>query len=235
MKVALVSGASRGIGEAIARKLAKSGWNLMLIARNESDLENVAARIKSQNEVSVLTRSCDVTNADSISDVVKETESSLGAIGLCICNAGIGKFKDINSFTESDWEQQLDINAKGSFLLARECAKSMIARKYGQLIFITSDAAKRTFPNGSVYCASKFAQYGFASALRSELKHHNIRVTIVMPGLVSSYFNDGSPNDQDKAEWLKPDDVAEAVNYISSTPPYVVVDELTLHPISQDY
>ena len=235
MKTAIVSGASRGIGSAIAEKLAGNGWSLGLLARSADEMSKSAGEIQSRFGVQTHVSACDVSMPDDVVAAFSTVEESLGVVDLVVCNAGVGKFALATETGADDWDLQMDVNAKGSFLLAKEASRRMIERGNGQIIFIASDASRRTFSNGTSYCASKFAQYGLASALRHELRPHGVRVSVVMPGLVASYFNDGDPESADKATWLKPDDVADAVAYIASTPPNVVIDELVLHPISQDW
>ena len=100
---------------------------------------------------------------------------------------------------------------------------------------LASDVAKRTFSGGSLYCASKYAQDAFSASLRKELRSHGIKVSVVYPGLVDTFFHDGNPGQPHRAEYLKPHDIADAVAYILNAPAHVVIDELMLHPLVQDY
>lgn len=231
---ALVSGASRGIGEAIARKLAQSNWKVGLLARSAQDLTRVANEI-TQSGGEAFAFPVDVTDAAELEKQLVAVKTRLCEIDLLVCNAGSGKFAPALDMSAADWDEQMNLNAKASFVLTKLVAQEMVQRKKGQIVFITSDAAKRTFSNGSVYCASKYAQYAFASALRQELRPLGVRVTVLLPGLVASYFNNSAPDSDEKASWLKPSDVADAVAYAVSVPPNVIVDEITLHPVSQDW
>lgn len=231
---ALVSGASRGIGEAISRRLAEAKWKVGLLARSERDLARVASDIQ-QAGGDACSFPVDVTNAAELEQQFAAIKKQLGDIDLLVCNAGSGKFAHALDMSVQDWDEQMNLNAKASFVLTKFVAQEMVQRKRGQIVFITSDAAKRTFASGSVYCASKYAQYAFASALRQELRPQGVRVTVLLPGLVASYFNNSGPDSQEKASWLKPSDVADAVAYAVSVPPNVIVDEIMLHPASQDW
>ncbi|MBY0547797.1 MAG: SDR family oxidoreductase [Candidatus Obscuribacterales bacterium] len=231
---ALVSGASRGIGEAISRRLAESKWRVGLLARSEEDLARVADDINQSGGES-FAFPVDVTNAVELERQFAALKEQLGAIDLLVCNAGSGKFAHALDMSLQDWDEQMNLNARASFVLTRLVAQEMVQRRKGQIVFITSDAAKRTFASGSVYCASKYAQYAFASALRQELRPQGVRVTVLLPGLVASYFNNSEPDSEEKASWLKPSDVADAVAYAVSVPSSVIVDEITLHPVSQDW
>ncbi len=235
LKTALITGASRGIGKAIAVKLAAHGLNLVLLSRTKSDLDAVKSEIETGGASgSVLTLPCDILNVENIKSAVNEAIAKFEQIDLLVCNAGVGKFGNLAETTESDWDQMLNTNAKGSFLLAQQIAPPMVSRGDGQMIFVTSDVAKRTFATGAIYCASKFAQYAFASALRQELRPAGVRVSVIMPGLVASSFNDSDADSPEKATWLKPADVADAVMYIAAAPQHVLIDEITLHPVSQE-
>lgn len=234
MRTALISGASRGIGESIAQRLAADGWRTALLARNEADLARVSEGIN-QSGGSAVPFCMDVTDSERLTAGFADIQGALGQIDLLICNAGAGKFIGALDATYQDWDTQMNLNARASFGISRLVAPHMVARGKGQIVFITSDAAQRTFANGSLYCASKYAQYAFASALRQELRPHGVKVTVLMPGLVASYFNDSSPESAEKADWLRPSDVADAVAYAVSVPENVIVDEITLHPMSQDW
>ncbi|MBX9689958.1 MAG: SDR family oxidoreductase [Candidatus Obscuribacterales bacterium] len=234
MNTAMISGASRGIGRAIALELARKGWGLVLLSRSAGDLDRVGAEAGSAGAPKVMCLPCDILHSANIEESVKKVQESFNSLDLLVCNAGVGKFSPVLESTETDWEQMMNTNAKGSFMLSKAIAPLMVQKKSGQIIFIASDVARRTFPNGSIYCASKFAQFAFASALRQELRAQGVRVSVIMPGLVASEFNDGKADADEKADWLKPADVAAAVGYIVDAPSHVLVDEITLHPLSQE-
>ncbi len=233
-KTALISGASRGIGEAIAYRLARDGFRVALLARSQLDLTRVANNII-RSGGNAITFCVDLTNSYALEKQFDEIQYTLDRIDLLVCNAGAGKFQSALHSSLEDWDEQMNLNAKASFVLSKLVAVQMVQRRHGQIVFITSDAAKRTFPNGSLYCASKFAQHAYASALRQELRSAGVKVTVILPGLVASYFNSSTPDSMEKADWLKPDDVADAVAYAVSTPHNVIVDEIMLHPMSQDW
>lgn len=233
-KCAIISGASRGIGEAISRKLAQDGYRVCLLARNENDLNALCASI-SESGGDAVAFAVDLSNAEELNEKFARIGSTLGTVDLLVCNAGAGKFQPIMELELADWDLQMNLNARASFVLSRLVVPLMVQRKKGHLVFITSDAARRTFSNGVAYCASKFAQHAMAAALRQELRPSNVKVTEILPGLVASYFNNSTPDSQEKSDWLKPADVADAVSYAVAAPPNVIVDEIMLHPMSQSW
>lgn len=233
-KTAVISGASRGIGEAIARKLAAENFKVCLLARNEQDLARIRNDIESSGG-EAMTLSVDLSDPNSLDKVFSKITDTLGSLDLVICNAGCGKFSAALETSVEDWDAQMNLNARSSFILSKLASSVMVHQGRGQIIFIASDAATRTFAQGSSYCASKYAQYAYASALRREVRASGIKVTVVLPGLVASYFNDATPDSEEKLNWLRPEDVADAVYYAASAPNHVVVDEITLHPMCQEY
>ncbi len=234
VRTALVSGASRGIGEAIALRLAKDGWQIGLMARNQADLTRVREQIE-QAGGKAADICIDLSDGQGMRERLDELRTRLGPIELLVCNAGTGKFISALDANADDWDTQMNLNARASFVLSQLVGAEMKERRQGHLVFITSDAAKRTFSNGSLYCASKYAQYAFASALRQELRPYGVKVSVLLPGLVASYFNDSSPQSAEKADWLQPSDVADAVAYAVSAPANVSIDEIMLHPMSQEW
>lgn len=129
----------------------------------------------------------------------------------------------------------MDVNVKGSFLLSKAALPHLKAARHGHILAVASDVSKRTFANGSLYCASKYAQDAFFAALRREVRPHNIKVSVIYPGLVDTHFHNSGPG-QDKNHWyMRAEDIASAIAYVINTPPHVCVDELMLHPMGQDW
>lgn len=232
MKTAIISGASRGIGKAIALKLGREGCTFRLISRSTSELESLKSELETLGSIAQ-TFKCDISNVEEVEQCTAEILNSVENIDLLVLNAGVGSFAAVADSNVSDWDSMMSTNAKGSYLLSKQIAPRMIAAGDGQMIFIASDVSRRTFPNGAIYCASKFAQFAFASALRQELRPAGVRVSIIMPGLVASNFNGGADPSVSQ-DWLRPDDVADAVAYIANSPKHVLIDEITLHPVCQE-
>ncbi|MFM2360626.1 MAG: hypothetical protein RLY16_2619, partial [Bacteroidota bacterium] len=161
--------------------------------------------------------------------------AQFGRIDVVVNNAGFGIFKPAAEITADEWDQIFATNAKGTFLVSKAAIPFMKAQGAGHIINIASDVAKRTFANGSLYCASKYAQDAFSMALRKEVRSLGIKVSVVYSGLVDSYFHADPQGDASHETWLKNEDMANAISFIIEQPAHVVIDELMIHPLSQDY
>jgi NAD(P)-dependent dehydrogenase (short-subunit alcohol dehydrogenase family) len=231
-QVALITGASRGIGKAIAEKLASLGSAVSLCGRDAQALEAAARQLR---EVSsrVFAQPADVTNSRDISSLVRATEEHLGPITILVNNAGIGNpgFGSIQEKSEEDWDRVLDTNLKSVFLVSRAVAPLMIQRKRGDIINISSLAGKNTFAGGGLYCASKWGIQGLSGCMAEDLRGHGIRVSVVCPGSVFTDFSGRGPKDPNKI--LTPEDVAHAVAMIALQGPQSFVSEVHLRPVSK--
>jgi NADP-dependent 3-hydroxy acid dehydrogenase YdfG len=233
-KVAIVTGASRGIGESIAVALAREGVNVVLFARNEADLQEVAEKVKETGR-SCLTLAGDVSNAADVSRAVEQTLEHYGKIDILINNAGIGLFKTVRETELEEWKNVLDVNLTGVFLFSKAVLNPMIERGQGQIINISSDIGRRTIPRASAYCASKYGVQALTDVLSKEVRKLGIKVGSILPGMTDTYFNNSEKGIPEKENWLQGEDVAEAVVYMCSLPRHALVDEVMLHPIIQEY
>lgn len=207
--VVLITGASRGIGAAIALRLAAAGFRLVLLARTESDLLAVAR----QTGLPVEDLYCipvDLQSPEAIEQAAAAALQRFGQVDVLVNNAGIGHFGKIGTLTTEQLQATLQTNVVGSWVLTRALLPAMQARKAGLLINILSDAARRSFAGGTAYCASKFAQDGLFKSLRHELADGPIRVCSIFPGLVNTYFNGKTPTEPQPHK-LEAWQVAEAV------------------------
>ena len=233
-KVAIVTGASRGIGKAIALDLARAGARVFLTARNESELNEVVSTvIKEGGKATAFV--LDITDETAVKQFLKSLSATNSKVDILINNAGIGSFQPIVKTNSAFFDQVMDVNVKGTFLMCKHLLPFMQAQKSGHIITIASDVSKRTFANGAMYCASKYAQDAFCSALRKEVREFNIKVSVVYPGKVETWFNNNTPGLNEEQLQLNPEDIANSVNYILSAPAHVVIDELMIHPLSQEY
>ncbi len=232
--ITIISGASRGIGRAIAQKLAKTGHFVILLARNREELEDLELEID-ESGGKALAIPCDVSDEKSVNEAVAEVVKNFGRIDAVIANAGLGAFGNAENLTAADFDQMMNVNVKGTFLLAKAAAPHMKKAQKGHFVAIASDVSKRTFAGGSLYCASKFAQDAFIQSLRREVRKDGIKVSGIFPGLVDTFFHGRSEGDERQNAYLSPRDIAEAVAYVVNAPAHVVVDELMIHPISQDW
>jgi NAD(P)-dependent dehydrogenase (short-subunit alcohol dehydrogenase family) len=226
-KIALVTGASRGIGTAIAERLAALGADVAVTGRNAPQLAKVAAALGKAG-ARVFSVSGDLTKADAAASVVAQTEQALGPIDILVNNAGVGWFKPIQDFSETDWNTILDTNLKAVFLLTKAAAPGMIRRRTGHIINIASLAGKNAFPGGSVYCASKWGLLGLTQCAAEELRGHGIRVAAICPGTVATDF---SPHaGKDPAKMLQSEDIAHAVETLVTQSPQSFISEILLRP-----
>jgi NADP-dependent 3-hydroxy acid dehydrogenase YdfG len=224
---ALVTGASRGIGLAIARRLAELGARLSLCARDATRLETAAAALRNEG-FEALAMVADVTHANEIQSFVDRTHRELGPIDILINNAGIGRFGPAHQMSEADWDAVLDTNLKSVFLVIRAVAPGMIERKRGHIVNISSLAGKNAFANGGIYCASKWGLMGLTACMAEDLRAHNIRVSAICPGSVATDFSPHTGRDTSKL--LQPDDVAHAVATLVTQAPQSFISEIDLRP-----
>lgn len=233
-KTIIITGASRGIGKATALLMATMNVQLVLVARNEEELKQVQIEVRSKGsrcEVFV----GNVSDEIFVNNIIYQTVQIFKKIDIMINNAGYGIFKSAENITASEWDNLFAVNTKGTFLFSKAVIPFMKEKKNGHIINITSDVAKRTFGGGSLYCASKFAQDAFSAAIRKELRPYDIKVSVVYSGLVDSSFHTDPQGSPEHKDWLKNEDMADAIVYIASQPKHVVIDELMIHPLSQDY
>jgi NADP-dependent 3-hydroxy acid dehydrogenase YdfG len=233
-KTILITGASKGIGKAIALSLAGFNTNLGLVARSKKELEELQTEIiklGSKAEIFV----GNVADETFVTATVQTMLQQFEMIDIMINNAGFGVFGNAEEITATDWDELFATNTKGTFLFCKAVIPNMKERKEGHIVNIASDVAKRTFAGGSLYCASKYAQEAFSSAIRKELRPFQVKVSVVYSGLVDSYFHADPQGSVNHDDWLKNEDMANAVQYIISQPKHVVIDELMIHPLSQDY
>jgi NADP-dependent 3-hydroxy acid dehydrogenase YdfG len=233
-KITLISGASRGIGRAVAAQLAREEHFVVLLARNAEEIGELEFAIDEAGG-KALSLAVDIADEQQVNEAVAQVVRDFRRIDCVVNNAGVGVFKPAEEISGADWAQVMDVNVKGSFLLTRAALPHLKAAGSGHIVGIASDVSKRTFPNGSLYCASKYAQHAFFEALRREVRPLGIKVSVIYPGLVDTYFHDGTPGQPHRAEYLRPEDIAAAVSYVLHAPPHVLVDELMLHPMCQEW
>jgi 3-oxoacyl-[acyl-carrier protein] reductase len=231
-QVALVTGSSRGIGKAIARKLSQLGAAVSLCGREAKALE-AAARELAEFSSKVLAHAANVTDAGEVSALVHATEKKLGPISLLVNNAGIGDpgFGPVQEKSEGDWDLVLNTNLKSVFLMSRAVAPLMIQRRRGDIINISSLAGKNTFAGGGIYCASKWGLQGLTGCMAEDLRGHGIRVSVICPGSVATEFSGRGV--KDPAKVLTPEDVAHAVAMVALQGPQSFISEVHLRPVSK--
>jgi 3-oxoacyl-[acyl-carrier protein] reductase len=229
-KIILVTGGNRGIGKAIALRLAALGSALAICGRDISTLRSTSGELAALG-VRVHSQQADVTRAADVSALVAETESALGPISILVNNAGMGLFGPIQEKSEADWDTLLDTNLKSVFLVSRAVIPGMIQRKSGDIINISSQAGKSTFAGGGIYCASKWALQGLSGCMAEDLRRYGIRVSTVCPGSVYTEFS--GMGQKDPAKVLTANDVAHAVAMIATQGPQSFLSEVHLRPVSK--
>src|ERR1700728_4644558 len=226
-KVALVTGASRGIGLAVANSLAAMGAKIALCARDPQRLAAAAADLE-RGGTSVVAVPADVSRTAEIAPLVEKTEQSLGPIEILVNNAGIGVFGPIQDASEANWDAVLDTNLKSVFLLSRAVAPGMISRRTGHIVNIASLAGKNAFAGGAIYCASKWGLLGMTECMAEDLRAHGIRVSAICPGTVATDFSPHAGKDARKM--LQPEDIAHVVESIVTQAPQCFISEVLLRP-----
>lgn len=210
-KVALITGAGRGIGRATAYAFAHAGIHLGLVGRTESHLTNVANELKDFS-INTFIAPADVANQASIQMATQKIEQALGPIDILINNAGIGKFGAFMDLSEDDMQNVFNINVMGIFHATQAVLPSMIERKTGDIINISSTSGLRGTEGSAAYSASKFAVLGMSEALTKEVRKHNIRVQTLTPSTVITDFGGiNMMNEEKAAHYMQAEDVAEVI------------------------
>ncbi len=210
-KIALVTGAGKGIGRAVALALAAEGVHVGLLARTASDLQTIAAEIATHG-VKTVSVVADVAERAAVEAAAAQIERDLGPIDILINNAGIGSFAKFLEMEPADWEHIIQVNLMGTYYVTRAVLPGMIARQTGDIINISSTAGLRAAAGSSAYSASKFAVMGLTEALMQEVRKHNIRVSALTPSTVATplALNNGL-TDGNPEKVMQPEDLAEFI------------------------
>jgi 3-hydroxy acid dehydrogenase / malonic semialdehyde reductase len=236
----LLTGATSGIGEATARLLAKNNYNLILCGRRREKLEKLKAELQSQTKVTTL--SFDVRDYEGVKAALGSLPKEWKKIDVLINNAGNAHgFDPIQTGSVDDWDAMMDINVKGLLYVSREVIPGMTEQKSGHIINLGSIAGKEVYPNGNVYCASKFAVDAVTKGMRMDLNTFGIKVTSIHPGLVETEFSlVRFKGDAEKAaavykgiQPLTGADIADIMLYVLSVPDHVQLADITVFPKAQ--
>jgi NADP-dependent 3-hydroxy acid dehydrogenase YdfG len=240
--VAVVTGASSGIGEAVAVALAQRGAHVALAARREDRLTALSERLEKTGDGEVTVLACDVRQPEEVQRLIATTLQRWGRIDVLIANAGFGYRSPIAEGDIAVWKDMLDTNVYGLLLTLRYAVPSMLERGAGHVVVTSSVAGRVVTPGGGAYCGSKFAASAIAEALRMEVATKGVRVTTIEPGVVISEFQAVArytpeivQNMLKGAEPLMPDDIARAVVFAVEQPAHVGVNELVVRPSGQAF
>lgn len=223
-KVAFITGASAGIGAAVALKLHEAGVQLGLASRRGSDLglEGVVAG------------ACDVRDYARLEALVEETVARFGRLDILVANAGVGVYYPFQNLSLEDIDEMIDVNAKGTIYAVRAALPHLLESGEADIVTLASEAGRRGLPGEAVYCASKFAQVGFTRSLDHDLREHGIRCTNVCPGGVATEFALGRGRPEDVlAGMMSADDVAGAVMYVLTRPRNHRILEVAFRPMGE--
>lgn len=228
-KVAIVTGSTKGIGYAIAEELVDAGASVAICARTEEEVAQAAEKLAGRGGGEVVGIPTDVSDPESCARLVSETVERLGGLDILVNNAGLGIFKSIEEMSVEEWRLQIDVNLGGVFY----CSKAAIPHLKGSddawIINIGSLASRNTFAGGAGYNASKFGLLGMTEATMLDVRHEGIRVSIVMPGSVNTYF--GGREEQEERDWrLQGEDCARTVMQLLSYPKGAHVSRVEMRP-----
>ena len=225
-KVALVTGASRGIGAAVARMLAARGVKLGLASRSGEDL----------GIADVVARPCDVRDPGQLEEIVAAVVERFGRLDILVANAGVGAYGPFLDLAPNYLDEMIDVNVKGTLYAVRAALPHLLTSGKADIVTLASEAGRRGLPYEAVYCASKFAQVGFTRALDHELREHGIRCTNVCPGGVATDFalEEGRGRTRDVlAGMMSADDVAEVVLFVLTRPRNHRILETAFRPMTE--
>ncbi|RNJ79736.1 MAG: SDR family oxidoreductase [Nitrosopumilus sp. H8] len=241
-KVALITGASSGIGRATALALSKAGAKVAVGARRTDRLEELAKEISGRGG-EIFHKKLDVTQRRECDEFAKEVLEKWGSIDILVNNAGLMPLSFFKNLKVDEWDRMIDVNIRGVLYCTAAVISHMREKKSGHIVNISSVAGRIVFPAGSVYCATKHAVAAFSEGLRQEFSvRSGIRVTSIEPGVVATELNDaitdeslkGFVENAKKMEALQAQDIAEAIVYATGSPQHVNVNEILIRPTTQE-
>ncbi len=232
-KTALITGAGRGIGRAIALSYARAGCHVALAARSMDELESVADEVRT-HDVRALPVCCDVSQPDQITATVETVLREFEYVDILVNNAGAAHFAPIHETTPEAWRQAFDINVHSAFLFVHALLPSMMARKKGRIINVSSVTGIKALPEQSAYGAAKHALNSLTKSLNLELHPHNIAAHAICPGGVDTRLSREAMPHRDKTDWMTPEDIADTALYLATLSPRVAVDIVSMRRFASD-
>jgi len=228
-QVAVVTGAARGIGEAIALRLAGMGATVLLIARDHLRLAEVKVQIEQQGGKAFVVP-CDLIDEQAVATLGERVKKEHGRCDILVNNAGIGVLrKPLIELPVEEWDKMMHTNLRGPYLMIRALAPLMIAANSGHIINISSLAGKNALPGGAAYSASKWGLSGLTYSVAEELRQYNVRASVIAPGSVNTHFGDENST-KNRNRMIQPDDVAKAVAMLVTQADTSFVSEILLRP-----
>ena len=224
-KVALITGATKGIGYGIAETLLKQGVKVAITSRTQESADEAAKKLGAN----VLAIAADVKDFKSQQDAVAKTIEKFGALDVLVANAGVGHFAAIDELTVEDWQETINTNLTGVFYSVK-AAVDALKKSKGYIITISSLAGTNFFENGSAYNASKFGLTGFTQAIMLDLRKHDVKVSTIMPGSVATHFAEHTP-DKEKDAWkIQPEDIGQLVSDLLNMNPRTLPSKIEVRP-----
>ena len=240
--IALITGATAGIGRATALTLARNDFDVIIAGRRTERLEALEEELRSKTGADVLSLTFDIRDLEAVRQACDQLSGKWEHVNLLVNNAGLAAgLSPIHEGTVDDWEQMIDTNLKGLLYITRQISPGMVRRGQGHIINIGSIAGKESYEKGNTYNATKFAVDGLTQGMRIDLVEHGIKVTAIHPGAVETEFSlvrfKGDQEEADKVyEGFTPlyaEDVAEAILFAVTRPPHVNIDDLLIMPAAQ--
>ncbi len=241
-KIALITGATSGIGAASAELFAAQGYNIIITGRRGERLNDLSTRLQSSHGIQVKALCLDVRDRQAVQTTLSALPEEWKLVDVLINNAGLSAgLEPLQDGNIDDWEVMIDTNIKGLLYVTKEVSNWMIARRSGHIINLGSIAAKETYKNGNVYCATKHAVDSLNQAMRIDMLPYGIRVSAIHPGAVETEFSQVRfKGDTDKAaqvyqgyEPLRAEDIADAIWFLASRPDHVNINDLVIMPKAQ--
>jgi short-subunit dehydrogenase len=232
-ETAVITGASSGVGKSLAIQLSDAGYRVVLAARSEDKLNAIAEEIQSKGGDSLVVLT-DVSQPEQINNL-KDRALEYGDVSVVINNAGLGKFSKVEDVAIEDWDRQLDVNLRASFLVSQAFIPGMKQRLNGTLAFMNSVAGKKGYAHSAAYVASKYGMRGLADSLREELREDNIKVISIHPGAVDTPFWDGTGMNFPREEMLSTHTLAQSIVHAIQSPGNFAVEELVVRRTAGDF
>jgi NAD(P)-dependent dehydrogenase (short-subunit alcohol dehydrogenase family) len=229
-KIAVVTGAGKGIGKAVALHLAKEGCDLVITSRTQSDLDRLSREIGELGRRSLAVKA-DVSNERDVADLFSRTAETFGRVDILVNNAGIGYFAPISRLEVRQFDEMWSTNMRGVFLCSKSAIPFMVKQQSGDIINVASLAGRNAFKGGGGYSATKWALIGFSRTLMLEVREHGIRVIAICPGSVDTDFgsrDEGTPKSGGRIP--SADDIAQVIGDALRMPQHVMVSEIDVRP-----
>ena len=228
-KTALITGAGRGIGRAIAKAFAAEGAAVALVARSRADLASVAAEVREAGG-RALAVPTDVTQDAAVEALVEDVTGELGRLDILVTSAGAAAFGPVSGSKPADWDTMLSLNLRAVMLCCHAVLPVMMRQRSGLILNLSSIASKRALPGSAVYTATKAGVEAFSRVLAEEMRPHGVRVGVLIPGAVDTPIWDAMGATPPREKMLRAEDVARAAVLMATLPPNASLEELTLLP-----